>query len=69
MNDEFHLTVQKLYNILGKLIEQGHGDAIVFHSDGRSGIDEEADAYEIIKENVEMASGEVLEKGFPIYFW
>ncbi len=63
-----YLTVAELLVICQKLVEKGHGDAVVFHSDGRSGIDEVADAHDTIEENVELASGEVLEKGFPIYF-
>lgn len=60
-------SVAGLLKILQKLVEEGHGDALVYVCDTRSGVYEEASFASDTSENVEMASGDVLEKAYAIY--
>lgn len=61
------MTVDEAYKRLKKLVDDGHGDAILYHMDTRSGVAEECHMSSSVEIDVELASGEHLEKGLPIY--
>lgn len=60
-------TILQLLKTLQKLVEDGHGNAQLYVIDTRSGVSEEASAARDVEIDVELASGEILEKGFAIY--
>lgn len=67
------MNVQKAYENLGKLIEQGKGEAILYVSDSGAGVAESAALYDnvtTVGEDTQYLDGEILdeEEGTEVVF-
>lgn len=61
------MNLKKLLENVQRLVDAGHGDAVVVFIDTRSGVSEEIESYDTISENFELTSGEILEEVYPMY--
>jgi hypothetical protein len=60
-------TVDSLLAKLQKIKDAGNGDAFIYFMDTRSGISERCRGSSRIELNVDLETGENLEKAYPIF--